>query len=84
MNNPPGPPGAPGAPENGNKPEDKKDEKKKNPAPAPRSVKRRKKKKGPATAVKIPQGTEVWFIISLFVTNCHVRQCFLQQNASFV
>jgi 26S proteasome regulatory subunit T2 len=59
MNNPPGAPGGNGANNiagNNPKPEDnKKDEKKKNPAPAPRSVKRRKKKKGPATAVKIPQ-----------------------------
>lgn len=41
---------------NNNPPNDKNDQssKKKNPAPAPRSVKRRRKK-GPAVAVKIPQ-----------------------------
>lgn len=45
---------------NNNPPNDKNDQssKKKNPAPAPRSVKRRRKK-GPAVAVKIPQGNTI-------------------------
>lgn len=66
--------------DNGNNNRNNEEPKKKNPAPVPRSVKRRKKK-GPAASVKVPQGNGTH---NFTIANKFNKQQFSPlQNASY-